>query len=534
MTAPTVLDTDSTVFNTATATKTVTLDIQAGCRVAVGVSCEDSGTTFTALPTNDGTALTWTPQAAPAGASNTTQKIWTTTGDTTRTIVVTITRGGTTTNHWGAAGISCTGSSGIGVQFSVAGDTTADFSATATTSTDSLIFWLWGDWTARAAARTYLTATAGAFTAGNTLVVDGTLYATQWGYHANAGAGGSKIIGVSAPASQDFSLSGIEILGSSGTTNATVDTGALTLTGQDVTVAGSGSASATTDIAALTLTGVTPTLAGSGTTNVTVDTAILSLSGQDVIPSFGAATVAVDPASLVLAGQDVSPIPGSASVAVDTAALTLSGQDVGAAGVSAVLDIDPAALTLTGVDVTAVVPIVIDVDPAVLSLSGQDVTVSAGSASVTVDPAVLMLTGVDPVVSAGLVVDVDTAILSLTGVDVTTTAAPVTVAVDPAALLLTGVDVSAASSAMFLDVDTALLLLSGQEVAAVASGEALVDLDSALLTLSGQTPTVTGGTTLHGGVIGLRVVRVNGRMMAGLTSRRLRVVSVETDRVMGD
>ena len=166
---------------------------------------------------NDGAALTWALTLFIDSDSVSVVPLygWTATLNTTRTINVTVTRT-TGTGSWGAGMFAARNSLGFGAveQFdSGTGDGQPVLNIT-TQAPNSAIFCLNADWNALAGARTYYTATAGTATeylydgtTGNTYVVEAFAYL-------DAGATGTKTIGLSAPAAQRFVFGAIEILGS--------------------------------------------------------------------------------------------------------------------------------------------------------------------------------------------------------------------------------------------------------------------------------------------------------------------------------
>lgn len=198
-----------------TSPKTATVTVQTGDIIVVGGATENNGTTLN-TPTNDGAALTWTLRQNAVGVNNTQVYGWTTTADSNRTIVVSITVGGA--GNWGMYARVWRGSDGVGASNKVEGDTTANFSVDLTTTqANSAIDVISDDFAAVAGARTYLTG-AGTFT--EKTAVDGTQHAVRTGYHADAGAIATYTVGVSAPAGQDLSIVVIEIKGTAGAGSA--------------------------------------------------------------------------------------------------------------------------------------------------------------------------------------------------------------------------------------------------------------------------------------------------------------------------
>ena len=214
MAAPTHVQYAATASN-ATTPKTAPLTVQAGDVLVVRCVGEDVGLVPAfGTPTNDGAALTWTAAQEAAVASNCWVKAWTAEVDTDRSpITISMSRVGGGGTWWGAAR-AWRDSGGVGGSAKVEGDTSANFSVDITTlEDDSAIDVVHGDWAAVAGARTYLTATAGAFTENTNLAGGGGGYQIISGYHANAGVAGLKTIGASAPSGQDVSIVVVENLG---------------------------------------------------------------------------------------------------------------------------------------------------------------------------------------------------------------------------------------------------------------------------------------------------------------------------------
>lgn len=215
-TAPTFISHVESVWNTITATKTVSLVVQTGDVMVVGCVFEGSGDTFN-VPTNDGAALTWTQ----AQIDNTTVNItrlgaWTATADSNRTIIVTGHPANGTTTRWGMYGRVWRGSVGVGNSNIAVNDTTANFSVGVTTTQDnSALDLVSGDWAEIVGARTALTSGVGTFTEETSVDVAG-VYFVETGFWADVGVTGAKTVGFSAPAGQTWSGIAVEIKGTAG------------------------------------------------------------------------------------------------------------------------------------------------------------------------------------------------------------------------------------------------------------------------------------------------------------------------------
>jgi hypothetical protein len=230
--APTFVTTAATVYNDAASPKAVT-----GFTVAVGdiiiakASAENGDTSFPNLPSGSGTATisAFTALANLLGTGGASD------GDKPRTAIwwaeVTSVAGGTSagvslsasgTAHWGFRAEVWRDSDGVGTVFSGSADGSAPSVTASTAQADSAITWQNNDWNALdGASRVYRESTAGTFTE-ETYYYDSARYTVYGGYHANAGAAGSKTIGLSAPGSQRWALVGVEVKGTASAT-ATVD-----------------------------------------------------------------------------------------------------------------------------------------------------------------------------------------------------------------------------------------------------------------------------------------------------------------------
>jgi hypothetical protein len=147
-------------WTSTTSPKTVTLSIRAGDVLVVGAG---SGATagLGDPPTNDGAALTWTLQQATFGSS-VNFAVWTATGDSTRTLVVSFTNSAGT--KWGCWGRVWRGSLGIGSSAMIGPDASSPYTATLTTlGNNSAVDMTTTEGQGFSGAYTYYTASAGPF-----------------------------------------------------------------------------------------------------------------------------------------------------------------------------------------------------------------------------------------------------------------------------------------------------------------------------------------------------------------------------------
>lgn len=216
MAAPTpVQHAEAASWTSVAGTQTITITGQAADQIVVCACTADAGGSFT-TPTNDNAALTWAQKQLVGTAGQSTKSaIWTTTLDTSRTVVITVNH--TTGTQWGAFSDVFRGSDGIGATAAgTIGDTTNPWSAAITTTQDnSALVVLNGDWAAVVGGRTWLTSGVGTFTE-ETAINSPTQYSVNGGYYADVGTAGAKTVGVSGPAAQQTMLVVVEVKGSGG------------------------------------------------------------------------------------------------------------------------------------------------------------------------------------------------------------------------------------------------------------------------------------------------------------------------------
>jgi hypothetical protein len=216
-TQPTFVAEYETAWNTTTSPKTVSVTTAVGdVLVCYGMTAD--GATTLNTPTG-GTGLSWTlRQSAGIVAGNRTPVyIWTATATTAQTLTLSMTRNGTTTWQWGFNCLRFSGSSGIGASSSTIGDGGPSLNLT-TTQDNSAVVVANSDFAVVATARTWRT-TAGAFTEQTYSTVSGQM-TVYGGYHPTVGTAGSKTVGLSAPATQTYSIAAVEVLGISTVENA--------------------------------------------------------------------------------------------------------------------------------------------------------------------------------------------------------------------------------------------------------------------------------------------------------------------------
>ena len=208
----------SAIWSTAggATTRTTTYSGQAGDRIALVFAAENADFNLVSIA-NDGAALTWTPQEVhdPGAADRPYAGIYSSTLDTTRTIVVTITKSGPTM-EWGLGLSVWRDSDGFGVSEKADNAGLSGQPAlTMVTQPNSAVVAVNSDWNATSGSRTYrnpYTSSAVEDLYGGTI---GLQYAVEVFHYADTAAGGSDVIGLTAPSTQRYGIVGLEILGTS-------------------------------------------------------------------------------------------------------------------------------------------------------------------------------------------------------------------------------------------------------------------------------------------------------------------------------
>jgi hypothetical protein len=200
----------ATVFNTTTSPKTASVAALAGdILVAYGIAAD--ATSPISTPTNDGAALTWTAARTDATSSHTWVGMWTTTVDTSRTIVVTFATSGAFA-FGGCVSVFRTVTVGAS---SVTLGSGAPSGSLLTTKDHSAAVVCIGDWAAVVGSPTWLV-NAGAFVSTSELVGDGSTYSARGGYHADAGLIATLVYGVSSPTGETYSIIVLELKSAAG------------------------------------------------------------------------------------------------------------------------------------------------------------------------------------------------------------------------------------------------------------------------------------------------------------------------------
>jgi hypothetical protein len=198
-----------TAYSVTTPKTTAAFNVlQGDALVAYGVAA-DSATTLAI--SNNGTALVWTPKEAVLAASFCPVYIWTHVVSASRAgLTVTLTSVGG--NTYGGDLLLFRDSGGIGASSQATSASGAPTLNLTTTTANSVIVVVNGDWASvDGAARVYRT-NAGALTETSYVFATGS-FTVYGGYHADAGPIGTYAVGLTGPAAQKYAMAAVEVLG---------------------------------------------------------------------------------------------------------------------------------------------------------------------------------------------------------------------------------------------------------------------------------------------------------------------------------
>ena len=192
-----------------------------------GAIVENNNRTI-AAPTNTGTAQAFTLRGTAGAADYTEIAAYTAVVANTLTSQTISQGAGITGDWWGFAVLRFSGSAGIGATPAAEQETnnTAPSLTFTTTGDNSAIVVFVGDWnSADGASRVWRTVNSITPTAGNgfetTYARDAARYTVHIGYYPDAGAAGSKTVGLSAPTTMKASIVAVEVRGTAGAAPAT-------------------------------------------------------------------------------------------------------------------------------------------------------------------------------------------------------------------------------------------------------------------------------------------------------------------------
>lgn len=391
--APTLVATYQSAIGTGSSKQVTGVVAQAGDLLIVDASTYDNAgaDVFGTLPTG-GSGLTWTQRGSVMVSFLASRKAWSSPVGSAQTASITVNC--SASGHvWAFAVEVWRDHDGIGQTVSAHNGTTGGTPSGTLSGVlaSSAIHYGNADYHARTGTRTYLTATAGAFT--ETGYINEAEFEFNYGRHADAGAAGSKTVGQTAPTDQRWSLIALEVKGVSSVNHSAsanfTGAGAMTTAtrqghGGAVTFGGAGALTAT----ARKTSFATATFAGAGAltapgTRTTGGSATLSGSG-----SLTADATRSHPGTAVFSGAGaLSATPGQAGAAAFTGAGALTA----ATGQG-----HAAAASFTGVGALAIVA---SSDQRVTaSFSGAGAMPAAGTRA---HPASVALAGAGELTAAG-------------------------------------------------------------------------------------------------------------------------------------
>lgn len=197
-----------TVWNTSGYTKTTAaFDVKAG-DILVAYAGQENGTY--SRVTISGGSLTWTlQQEYTNGGAWADATVWTAVVPSDQNMTVSFDRVDSLIQYGGAV-LTFRRTGGVGSSNKTSGSGAPSLSLT-TTKANSAIVVLSVDWNAASASHTWRT-TAGSLVETTDAYSSGA-YTVNGGYHPNVGAAGAKTVGLTASASQKYSIVAVEIKG---------------------------------------------------------------------------------------------------------------------------------------------------------------------------------------------------------------------------------------------------------------------------------------------------------------------------------
>ena len=261
-TPPTFIQEVETSWTTNTSSvasvNTASFNVTAGdVLVATGITSDNAATL--AIDDNTSTSANWINQKTVSVAAYDWVGTWTKIVTNTEAMTVTFSRTGSGAILYGGSVITFRGSDGVGASSKTNVLSGAPSLALTTLADNSAIVVANGDWSAAdGASRTWRTVNSIIPTAANglerTYFRDSSQYTNYIAYYNDAGTAGAKTTGLSAPGSQKYSITAVEIKGTapagitvSGTAYATDETTALITTSRTVNLRVNGTLAGTGD-----------------------------------------------------------------------------------------------------------------------------------------------------------------------------------------------------------------------------------------------------------------------------------------------
>lgn len=326
----------SPFLSTGTPKTCTGVTFQVGDFLEVKASAEQHGTSATVTPTLSAGAATWTKYADQGAAGANNSGTWSWVGVVTTAasnVTVSLARPTGSNIQWGFTVSVIRGSSGIGVRFEGNNGTASGApGVTQVVSANSLLTCQVNDWNATdGTTRTWRTVNGSPITEASYYRRAST-HTVYGGYVADSGSGGSVTMGLTAPATQRWVMSGFEFLGSSGggtyagNVSASVPRVASSITGSTTVPLSAGSVSAATPKATVTIAGTTTSPTSTGNISASAPVVTASIAGTTTVPTYtGTLTASTIAPTASISGTATAPgSTGSVNAAtpLPTAALT--------------------------------------------------------------------------------------------------------------------------------------------------------------------------------------------------------------------
>lgn len=358
MAAPTfVAEYENTSWTASGASKSVSVTTAVGDVLVVIGMCPDQVVT---MGTPSGGSLTYTLQQEVNVANYTRVAMWTATATAATTFNVTITRGGSDF-MWGMTVLRFSGVSAVGASTKTNVASGAPSLALTTTQANSAIVVANSDWVpVDGSSRTWRTPSGSTAISERSYAHDPSNYTVYAGYHSDAGATGSKTVGLTAPSGQKYSIVALELKGVTGQTvspsgiastaavgSATVTRGAVTVSpGGIASTAAVGSATVTRGAVTVSPTGIASTAAVGGPT-VTAGAVTLSPSGIASTAALGNPVVSVSGGPATVAPSGIASTAAVGSPTITTGAVTISPGGIASAEAVGTPTVTPGAVTIS-------------------------------------------------------------------------------------------------------------------------------------------------------------------------------------------
>lgn len=233
MPAPTFAAEYETAWDTTTTPKTDSVTVAVGDVLVVCAQCENNSGTLS-TPTG-GTGFTWTLKQSYTNSTNVTMSLWTTVATVAQTFTLSNAKGGSAV-VWGRNAFKFTGTAGIGTGTAKAQSSGAPSLAITTGAANSAIVVFVGDYDAiDGTTRTWRTVNSITPTIGGgdekTYYRGPTTYTVYGAYYSDAGAAGSKTVGLTLPSTMKYGIMAVEVLaGAGGTTHTKSQTDPVGIT----------------------------------------------------------------------------------------------------------------------------------------------------------------------------------------------------------------------------------------------------------------------------------------------------------------